>query len=55
MNKPKKKIFNWNHVSEKLTEEQVKELKTYYHTYHRKNWAFKKATKKFKRWRLFGN
>ena len=55
MNRPKSSIFNWNHFSDKLTSEQVKELKTCYQVYHRKCWAFKKATKKFKRWRLFGN
>ena len=49
------KYINWNHFSDKLTKEQIEELKSYYKVYHRKCWAFKKATKKFKRWRLFGN
>ena len=49
MNRPKSSIFNWNHISEKLKAEQIEELKTYYQTYHRKCWAFKKATKRFKK------
>ena len=55
MSRPKSEIFNWTHFSDKLTKEQIEELKSYYKVYHRKFWAFKKATKKFKRWRLFGN
>ena len=55
MSRPKSEIFNWNHFSDKLTKEQIEELKSYYKVYHRKCWAFKQATKKFKRWRLFGN
>ena len=27
-------IFNFNHVSEKLTVEEINELKAYYKTYH---------------------
>ena len=30
MKKPRKSIFNWNHISNKLTEEQIEELKAYY-------------------------
>ena len=33
MKYPLKSIFNWNHISDKLTEEQIEELKSYYHTY----------------------
>ena len=50
-----KSIFDWNHISDKLTEEQIKELKAYYHTYHRKCWAYKQAVKRFKKWKLLGN
>ena len=32
----KKKIFSWNHISEKLNENEIEELKSYYITYHRK-------------------
>jgi len=45
---PLKSIFNWNHISDQLTEEQIKELKAYYHTYHRKCWAYKQTVKRFK-------
>jgi len=50
-----KNIFNWNHISDELTEEQIKELKAYYYTYHRKCWAYKQALKRFKKWKLLGN
>ena len=42
MKEPRKSIFNWNHISVKLTEEQVEELKSYYHSYHKKCWVYKK-------------
>ena len=32
----RKYIFNWNHISEKLTPREVEELKAYYKTYHKK-------------------
>ena len=51
----KKSVFNWNHISYKLTEEQIEELKAYYHTYHRKCWAYKQAVKRFRKWKLLGN
>ena len=55
MVKKQKHIFNWNHISDELTEEQVEELKSYYHTYHKKCWAYKQALKHLKKWRLLGN
>ena len=48
-------IFSWNHISENLTKEQINELKSYYRTYHRKCWAYKRALKKFKKMKLAGN
>ena len=51
----KRKIFDWSHISGKLTDDQIMELKTYYHSYHRKCWAFKQALKRFKKWKLLGN
>ena len=51
----KKSIFNWNHILDKLTEEQIEELKSYYKTYHKKCWAHKQAVKRFKKWELLGN
>ena len=50
-----KNIFNWNHISEKLNENQIEELKEYYQTYHRKCWAFKQAAKRFKKWKFLGD
>ena len=47
MKDQKKRIFNWNHISDKLSEEQIEELKSYYHAYHRKCWAYKQAMKRF--------
>ena len=50
-----KKIFDWNHISDKLTEDQVDELKSFYKTYHKKCWAFKQAVKRYKKFKLIGN
>ena len=55
MKESRKSIFNWNHISDKLTEEQIKELKSYYQTYHRKCFAYKLAVKRLKKWKLLGN
>ena len=50
-----KNIFDWNHISSNLTQDQITELKEYYQTYHRKCWAFKQAAKRFKKWKLLGH
>ena len=55
MKEQRKSIFNWNHISNKLTEEQIEELKSYYYSYHKKCWAYKKAVKRLKKWKLLGN
>jgi len=55
MTNKRKSVFTWNHISKKLTEEQIEELKSYYQTYHKKCWAYKQATKRFKKWNLLGN
>ena len=52
---PLKNIFNWNHISDELTEEQIEELKSYYKSYHKKCWAYKQAFKSFKKQELLGN
>ena len=52
---PPKSIFNWNDISDKLTEEQIEELKSYFHSYHKKCWAYKKAVKHLKKWKLLEN
>ena len=51
----KRKIFDWNHISDKLTDDQIMELKAYYHSYHKKCWAYKQAVRRFKKWKLIGN
>ena len=51
----RKSIFDWNHISDKLTKDLIMEFKAYYHTYHRKCWAYKQAVKHFKKWKLLGN
>ena len=55
MKEPRKSIFNWNHISDELTKEQIEELKSYYQTYHKKCWAHKQALKSFKNQKLLGN
>ena len=55
MTDQKKRIFNWNHISDKLTKDEVDELKSYYRVYHRKCWAYKQAVKRFKKLNLLGN
>lgn len=49
-----KKILNWNHVSKKLGEEQLNELRSYYASYHRKCWAYKKSYK-HKKMKIIGD
>ena len=51
----RKNIFDWNHVSDKLTEDEVDELKSYYKAYHRKCCAYKQAVKRYKKLKLMGN
>ena len=41
--------MDFNHISRKLTEEQVDELSKLYHTYHKQYWCYKKMFKKSKR------
>ena len=51
----KHNIFNWNHVSEKLTENQISELKALYKFYHKKYWLAKMTYKYFKKTELACN
>ena len=55
MPKQRENIFEWNHISDKLNEAQIQELKEYFQTYHKKCWAYKQAVKRFKKWKLLGN
>ena len=50
-----KNIFNWNHVSEKLTDDQIYELRALYKFYHKKYWLFKMTYKYFKKAELACN
>ena len=51
----RKSIFNWNHISKDLSEDQVKQLKEYYEVYHKKVWGFKQAYKSYKKKKYVGN
>ena len=51
----KHNIFNWNHVSEKLTENQISELKALYKFYYKKYWLAKMTYKYFKKTELACN
>ena len=48
-------IFDWNHISDRLSENEKVELKSYYKVYNRKCWAFKRALKRYKLLRYLGN
>ena len=51
----RKSIFNWNHASENLTDDQISELKALYKFYHKKYWLFKMTFKYFKKAELACN
>ena len=51
----KKRIFSWNHISDRLNQDEIDELKSYYKAYHKKCWAYKQAVKRFKKFKLLGN
>ena len=55
MVKKRKSIFNWNHISKELTEEQVAKLKALYKFYHKKYWLYKMTFKYFKKANLVCN
>ena len=55
MSQQKRKKFTWNHISSKLTQPEISELKSYYQTYHKKFWGFKQAYKYYNKLRLIGN
>ena len=48
-------IFNWNHVSENLTKNQLSEFKALYKFYHKRYWLFKMTYKYFKKAELTCN
>ena len=47
--KRKNSVFNFNHVNEKLTREEITMLKNLYAQYHMKTWCYQYAYKKFKK------
>ena len=44
----KKDIFEFNHIDNLLSEDEIKTLKEFYEYYHKKFWCFKKTYKHFK-------
>ena len=42
-------VFNFNHISSKLKEEEVTMLKKLYSQYHQKTWCYQRAYKRFKK------
>ena len=48
----KKNIFNWNHISNDLTEDQISELKALYKCYHRLFKCYELKYKRLKRLKL---
>ena len=48
----KKNVFDWNHISDKLTEDQISELKALYKNYHRLFKCFEIKYKRLKRLRM---
>lgn len=55
MTRRQRSPFTSNNVSKKLTDDQIKELESYYQTYHRKCWAYKQALQRYKHLELLGN
>ena len=54
MKELQKNIFNWNHISDELSDAQIEELKSYYKTYHKNCWAYKQAVKRLKNGNYWG-
>ena len=46
---PSLSVFNFNHISSKLKEEEVTMLKKLYSQYHQKTWCYQRAYKRFKK------
>ena len=41
-------IFEFNHIDNLLSEDEIKTIKEFYEYYHKKFWCFKKTFKHFK-------
>ena len=44
----KQDIFEFNHIDNLLSEDEIKMIKEFYEYYHKKFWCFKKTVKHFK-------
>jgi len=55
MTDKRKTVFDWNYISKDLNDDHVKELKSYYRTYHKKCWAYKQATRRYKKLKWIAN
>ena len=51
----KKLIIDFNHISNRLSKEEIDEWKAYYMSYHKKMWMYKSAYKRLKKWEFAGN
>ena len=49
------KILDFNHIFNNLLNEEVTELKAYYTSYHKKQWCYKAAFKRLRKWKLPGD
>ena len=50
MTDKRKTIFNFNHISKDISNEQIAEIKEIYKYCHKKYWLFKKTHKITKQW-----
>ena len=48
-------IFNWNHISKNLSQEQIVEIKEIYKYCHKKYWMYKKSFQHFKQMHMICN
>ena len=46
------KVIDFNHISDKVSNEQVTELKAYYTSYHKRQWCYNAAFKRLRKWKL---
>ena len=51
----KQNIFNFNHISLLLNDQEVQELKDYNSKYHRKCWCYKQVYKTFRKWKIIAD
>ena len=49
------KIFNFNHISNNLSDEKIKEIKDLYKYYHKKFWCYKKSFQDYQKMHISTN